>query len=82
MAKQYYTIVAIQKIYAQSTYFSVEAESEEEAEALCRTGKVDPDLQESYDHGDDEWGEMLSITLEEPPPKSNRPRAKRRKGAS
>ena len=81
MDKKKYTIVATHKAFVQSTYFSVEAESEEEAEALCRTGKVDPDTQEPFDHGDEEWVEMMSISLEEPP-KSSRPRAKRRKGAS
>ena len=54
-----YRVEAMEKFVVQTVY-NVKANSPEEAEALCKAGKVAYD-QHSIEEGDDEWIETLSV---------------------
>jgi hypothetical protein len=54
-----YTVEALEKFIVRTTY-TVEAESPEQAEALCKAGKVGYD-QHEIEEGGDEWLQTLSV---------------------
>jgi hypothetical protein len=59
-----YRVEALEKFLVRTTYF-VEADNSDEAERLCRKGKVAYDYHQ-IECGDDEWIETLSVDEEEP----------------
>jgi hypothetical protein len=58
-----YRIEALEKFIVRTTY-TVEAGSPEEAEKLCKAGKVAYD-DKSIEEGDEEWLEIRTVPLEE-----------------
>lgn len=58
-----FTVKALEKFLVETTYTDVEADTQEEAVELCRTGKVGYDCHEIVE-GDDEWIKVLEVEEE------------------
>ena len=56
-----YEVEALEKFVVRTTYF-VEADSQEQAEALCKSGNVAYDSK-STEEGDEEWLETVSVEI-------------------
>ena len=63
MAK-YYTVEALEKFVVRTVYRGVKADSPEEAEARCKSGKEGYDDKE-IEEGDEEWLETVSVELDD-----------------
>ena len=63
MSKKTYTVEALEKFVVRTTY-TVEADSPEEAERLCKAGKIAYD-DASFVEGDEEWIETSDVTEDE-----------------
>ena len=61
-----FELEALEKFLVSTTYY-VEAANAQEAEALCRAGKIAYE-HSSIEEGDEEWIETVSITETTDPP--------------
>lgn len=56
-----YEVEALERFVVRTTYF-VEADSQEQAEALCKSGSVSYDAK-NIEEGDEEWLETVSVEI-------------------